>query len=81
MKVRILYFASFRDAAGKAAEERELPEGTRVIDLWETLAREIPALSRYQKMPVAAVNRLSTVGYQALEDGDEVAYLPPVAGG
>ena len=55
MKVRILYFASFRDAAGKAAEERELPEGTRVIDLWETLAREIPAFSRYQKMPVAAV--------------------------
>ena len=81
MRVRILYFASFRDAAGKTAEIRELPEGTRVADLWETLSREIPAFSRFEWMPAVAVNRLSTVGHHELEDGDEVAYLPPVAGG
>jgi molybdopterin converting factor small subunit len=81
MWVRILYFASFRDAAGKSAEVRELPQGTRVADLWETLAREIPAFSRFERMPPAAVNRLTTVGYHELADGDEVAYLPPVAGG
>ena len=81
MRVRILYFASFRDAAGKAAEVRELPEGTRVLDLWETLAREIPEFSRFERMPPVAVNRFTQVGYHELEDGDEVAYLPPVAGG
>ncbi len=81
MKVRILYFASFRDAAGKAEEDRELPEGTRVRDLWEILAREIPVFSRFPGMPPAAVNRLTQVGHVPLEDGDEVAYLPPVAGG
>jgi molybdopterin converting factor small subunit len=32
-------------------------------------------------MPPAAVNRLSTVAFHTLEDGDEVAFLPPVAGG
>ena len=81
MRVRVLYFASFRDAAGKASEDRELPAGTRVRDLWEILSREVPAFSRFEKMPPAAVNRLTQVGHHALEDGDEVAYLPPVAGG
>lgn len=81
MKVRILYFASFRDVAGRPEEERELPAGTRISDLWEILSREIPAFGRFPRMPIAAVNRLTTVGHHMLEDGDEVAYLPPVAGG
>jgi molybdopterin synthase catalytic subunit len=81
VQVRVLYFASFRDAAGRSEENRELPPGTRVCDLWEILSREFPTFSRFPKMPPAAVNRLSTVGYVTLEDGDEVAYLPPVAGG
>jgi molybdopterin converting factor small subunit len=81
MMVRVLYFASFRDAAGRSEENREIPPGTRVCDLWEILSREFPAFSRFPRMPTAAVNRLSTVGHATLEDGDEVAYLPPVAGG
>jgi molybdopterin converting factor subunit 1 len=81
MRVRVLYFASFRDAAGRPEEDRELPPGTRVLDLWEILSREIPAFSRFPQMPPAAVNRLYQPGHVPLEDGDEVAYLPPVAGG
>ena len=81
MQVRVLYFASFRDVAGRAEEIREIPAGTRVSDLWEILSREVPAFGRCPRMPPAAVNRLSTVAFHTLEDGDEVAYLPPVAGG
>jgi sulfur-carrier protein len=81
MQVRVLYFASFRDAAGRSEENREIPPGTRVCDLWEILSREVAAFSRFPRMPPAAVNRLSTVGHHTLEDGDEVAFLPPVAGG
>jgi molybdopterin converting factor small subunit len=81
MMVRVLYFASFRDAAGRAEEDREIPPGTRVADLWEILSHEVPAFGRFPGMPPAAVNRLSTVAHHTLEDGDEVAYLPPVAGG
>lgn len=81
MQVRVLYFASFRDVAGRAEEIREIPAGTRVSDLWEILSREVPAFGRFPRMPPAAVNRLSTVAFHTLEDGDEVAYLPPVAGG
>jgi molybdopterin converting factor small subunit len=81
MQVRVLYFASFRDAAGRTEDIREIPPGTRISDLWEILSREVPAFGRFPRMPPAAVNRLSTVGFHALEDGDEVAFLPPVAGG
>ncbi|HEY6064934.1 MAG TPA: MoaD/ThiS family protein [Thermoanaerobaculia bacterium] len=81
MQVRVLYFASFRDAAGRAEEDRQVPDGTRVRDLWEILSREVPAFGRLPLMPPAAVNRLTQPGHVVLEEGDEVAYLPPVAGG
>jgi sulfur-carrier protein len=81
MRVRILYFASFRDAVGRPEEVREIPVGTRVCDLWEILSREVWEFSRFSHMPPAAVNQLYQPGYVPLEDGDEVAYLPPVAGG
>lgn len=81
MRVNLLYFASFRDAAGRAEESRDLPEGTRVLELWRTLAREMPRLAAYPAMPPAAVNHEYVDGDRVLLDGDEVAFLPPVAGG
>ena len=66
---------------GKPEEDRHVPDGTRVCDLWEILSREVPAFGRFPGMPPAAVNRLYQPGHVPLEDGDEVAYLPPVAGG
>jgi molybdopterin converting factor subunit 1 len=81
MRVNLLYFASFRDAAGKGEEARELPDGARVADLWRQIAREVPRISAYAAMPPAAVNHEYVTGETELHDGDEVAFLPPVAGG
>ncbi len=81
MRVNLLYFASFRDAAGRAEETRELPEGARVADLWGCVAREIPRLAAFPAMPPAAVNQEYVDGQTVLHDGDEIAFLPPVAGG
>jgi molybdopterin converting factor subunit 1 len=81
MRVNLLYFASFRDAAGRAEEARELPDGARVADLWRQVAGEIPLLTAYPVMPPAAVNHEYVDGDTELHDGDEVAFLPPVAGG
>ena len=81
MLVNLLYFASFRDAAGRSEEARQLPEGTRVAELWQRLAKEVPPLGRFPSMPPAAVNRKHVNGQTVLRDGDEVAFLPPVAGG
>ena len=81
MRVQLLYFASFRDAAGRGEETRDLPEGTRIEDLWTALARDIPLFSRFPSIPPAAVNREYVASDTVLRDGDEVAFLPPVAGG
>jgi len=81
VRINLLYFASFRDAAGRPEELRELPEGARVTELWSALCREVPLFSRFPSMPPAAVNREYVGPDTVLREGDEVAFLPPVAGG
>jgi len=81
MRVRLLYFATFRDISGRDREDREVPAGARVADLWQALVGEMPGLARSGRMPPAAVNREYTDAGTRLSDGDEVAFLPPVAGG
>jgi molybdopterin converting factor subunit 1 len=81
VKVRLLHFASFRDAVGREEELRELHEGGRVEELWAILSREVPLFARFAAMPPAAVNREYVPPSTVLRDGDEVAFLPPVAGG
>ncbi len=81
MRIHLLYFASFRDAAGKGEEMRDLPDGTRVRDLWATLAGEVPRFGAFPAMPPAAVNEEYVDAETVLSDGDEIAFLPPVAGG
>ncbi len=81
MRVRLLHFASFRDAVGRDLEDREIADGTRVEDLWDQLGREVPLFRQFPNIPPAAVNREYVANDTVLHDGDEVAFLPPVAGG
>ncbi len=81
MTIRLLYFASFRDAAGRDEESRAVPEGTTVGTLWEELCAGMPYFARFPTMPAAAVNREYVSGARPLAEDDEVAFLPPVAGG
>ena len=60
---------------------RELSPGARVADLWAVLSSEIPQFGRFPAAPPAAVNRAYVEAGTALAEGDEVAFLPPVAGG
>jgi molybdopterin synthase sulfur carrier subunit len=81
MIVKVLYFASFRERVGRGEDERTLAEGARVGDLWQGLAREVPHFAAFPSMPPAAVNLRYAEASTVLRDGDEVAFLPPVAGG
>lgn len=78
MKVKVLFFALLREWAKESEREMELPEGATVRDLLERLKKEpgFPAL------PLAvAVNQEEKDEASPLRDGDEVALIPPVAGG
>jgi sulfur-carrier protein len=81
MRIHLLYFASFRDAVGRGEEVRELEEGTQVRELWRALSREVPRFAAFPAMPPAAVNLKYVDAETVLQDGDEVTFLPPVAGG
>ena len=81
MRIRLLYFASFRDAAGRDEETRELADGATVASVWEELRREVPFFAKLSAMPPAAVNCEYADSGRRLAERDEVAFLPPVAGG
>ena len=81
MQVRTLFFASYRDAVGTPALELELPEGATVGDLVVDLRGRGAPVDRLPAAPAVAVNRTLVRGDAALAHGDEIAFLPPVAGG
>jgi molybdopterin synthase catalytic subunit len=80
MIIRSLFFASYRDMAGADELALELPPGARVADLVGRL-RSSGGLSRMPESPVVAVNMDYAPLATELRDGDEVAFIPPVAGG
>jgi len=81
MKVRVRLFAALREAIGATQLEQELPPGAKVQDLMDLLARQYPALRSPMSAVRAAVNRQYASLQAELQDGDEVALVPPVGGG
>lgn len=84
MAVKILYFASLREAIGSGAEGLALPAGVATVGaLRDALARqsERHAALLVTKNLRAAVNQKMVGLDAAIADGDEVAFFPPVTGG
>jgi len=81
MRISVLYFAVFRDRLGRDEEQLELPDGARVRDAIAALAaRHAPIATLLGKFRVA-VNQDFSDDEVVLADGDELALIPPVAGG
>ncbi len=81
IRVRLLFFAHYRDLAGTAEGDVTLPAGATGADLVARLRRDGGRLAALPPEPVLAVNQEYASLAHALADGDEVALLPPVAGG
>lgn len=80
MRIRTLFFATYRELAGAEALDLELPPGATAADLVARL-RERGRLAELPTEPALAVNQEYAPLSTGLADGDEVALLPPVAGG
>ena len=74
-------FARLRDLAGSGELMREIPGPATVQTGWRSLATEIPALGEYERTLSVAINAEYSRMAAAVQDGDEVAFLPPVSGG
>jgi MoaE-MoaD fusion protein len=81
MQIRALFFASYRDLAGAETLELELAPGATIADLLARLRERGGGFLRIPASPVAARNMSYAPLATPLEDGDEVAFLPPISGG
>jgi len=81
MRIRVLYFAVFREQIGRDEDVVQLAPGARVRDAIAALAARHAAVDRLRGRFRVAVNQEFSDEERALADGDELALIPPVAGG
>jgi molybdopterin converting factor subunit 1 len=81
VEIRTLFFASYKELFGTGELQVDLPEGATVSDLVSALRARGGAFTVLPAAPAVAVNLTYTDPTSLLSDGDEVALIPPVAGG
>jgi molybdopterin converting factor subunit 1 len=80
MTVTVLLFASYADALGMRSLDLDLSPGATIGDVLGRV-RALPGASRLPSSPLVAVNERYAKSDRVLQAGDEVAIIPPVAGG
>ncbi|HHL71844.1 MAG TPA: molybdopterin converting factor subunit 1 [Bacteroidetes bacterium] len=81
MKVDVKLFAVLREIAGREQVTLELPEPVALTELFEQLSADHPGLTRYQTITSFALNGEYAEPATIVNDGDEVALIPPISGG
>jgi sulfur-carrier protein len=84
VRVEVLLFARAKDlAAGTSSVSLALPKGSTIGRVREALAKSFPALSELLENPSTHIAQNSEFAddAQGVENGDELAVLPPVSGG
>lgn len=78
--MRTLFFGVYGEMATRREGTTDLEGGSTVADLVATL-REVRGFDWLPERVVVAVNHRYAESGTILSDGDEVALIPPVAGG
>ena len=81
MKIKALFFGLAHDLTGITEEVTEVPAGESLGSLWQRYQERFPRLARVADSLLIAVNESVTERSRVLQDGDVVAFLPPVSGG
>ena len=81
MRIRILYFAVLRERLQRDRESLDLPGTPTIGDAVAEIAARHPEVASLLPQAQTAVNRSVAPASHALHDDDELALLPPVAGG
>jgi len=81
MKIRVLFFGSTRDVTGVAEEQIDFENGPALGDLQRRYEARFPRLAEMGGNLLIAVNEEFRERSWRLNDGDEVAFIPPVSGG
>ncbi len=81
LTVRLLLFAQYRELLGDRERRVEVAEGTTPRALLTRLSAGNPRLEALQPVVRFLINSEFVSGDEPLQDGDELAFVPPVAGG
>jgi molybdopterin synthase sulfur carrier subunit len=77
MPIKVRYFASLKESVGRAEEELVVTDILTVAEVWAQANQGIDKPSHI----LAAVNMEYVEFDHLVNDGDEVAFFPPVTGG
>lgn len=80
MRVAVLLFARFREAAGRSSVEVEIPGDATLQDVWDRVQAAVPAL-RGETRPLFACDRACARSDRQVTGREEIAIFPPVSGG
>jgi molybdopterin converting factor subunit 1 len=81
VRIRVLFFGVLRDVTGLREDSIDVPEGGLAASVFDHYSARFPRLGEMSKSIVLAVNQKFCAPSEALSDGDELAFLPPVSGG
>jgi molybdopterin synthase catalytic subunit len=81
VRIRVLFFGVLRDVTGLREDSIDVPEGGLAASVFDHYSARFPRLGEMSKSIVLAVNQKFCAPSEALADGDELAFLPPVSGG
>ena len=81
MRVKVLFFGMLKDIVGCSQDELQVPDGSPLGDIFDVYAARYPRLLELAASIVPARNQEFGDRHTTVQDGDEVAFLPPVSGG
>jgi sulfur-carrier protein len=76
MNITVKYFASLREQMGKAEELLTLSDATPIAEVWKNVSGEASPDNI-----LMAINMEYVKSDAIVEEGDEIAFFPPVTGG
>lgn len=82
VKVKVLFFAQAKDLAGKNTDIIEVPEFITCFNLLEILVKQY-SLQKIQNNILVSLNQqlYHIEDNLTLQEGDEIAIIPPLSGG
>jgi molybdopterin converting factor subunit 1 len=81
MNISVRLFAMLREQAGWRERRLELPDGATIADGWRALVADAPQIDAMRQYVRFARNGRYAAPDERLAEGDELAIIPPVAGG
>jgi molybdopterin converting factor small subunit len=81
--VTVRFFARYAELAGCEVARVTVPGGSRVTvaEVMRRVRETLPGIEALPPRPLVAINLRQAPLDAAVRDGDEVAVLPPLAGG